>query len=255
MTTVSNSERPDGFYWVRLRDSEWNVGRLHADGSLQTVGDYTGEDGSESMPPEMVAMYEFGPRIDPPGARSGEGAAVAAACKSLLGVIGNRTAGELFDLGVSEDVLAVTWRRLDRVRALRRAEGIPWAGGDETEPAASAVDALRARQRDLVLLDSLTDEQRAELAAIDARLNEIAPPGRTAEERETWAIVGRLARKLDTPPPLPEGFELELARGEPGKFGYLNETIRGDINDQVTFSTADEVRAVALAMLAWADGR
>lgn len=53
-----------GFYWVRLPDDEWNVGRLHSDGTMQVIGDYTGEDGSESSSPEVVALYEFGPRIE-----------------------------------------------------------------------------------------------------------------------------------------------------------------------------------------------
>src|SRR5687767_3937755 len=51
---------------------------------------------------------------------------------------------------------------------------------------------------------------------------------------------------------VPDGFELQPALNEPGKFGYLNERIRGDVNDCVTFDTADEARVVGLALIAWA---
>ena len=57
------------------------------------------------------------------------------------------------------------------------------------------VERLLERQQELVLLDKPTDSQRAELAEIDAKLAELAP-GETARDRETWAIVRRLADRL-----------------------------------------------------------
>jgi energy-coupling factor transporter ATP-binding protein EcfA2 len=57
------------------------------------------------------------------------------------------------------------------------------------------VERLLERQQELVLLDSPTDSQRSELAAIDTKLSELAP-GETARERETWAIVRRLADRM-----------------------------------------------------------
>jgi hypothetical protein len=57
------------------------------------------------------------------------------------------------------------------------------------------VERLLERQQELVLLDAPTDAQRAELAAIDAKLAELVP-GETARERETWAMVRRLADRL-----------------------------------------------------------
>jgi hypothetical protein len=57
------------------------------------------------------------------------------------------------------------------------------------------VEGLLERQQELVLLDAPTDSQRAELAAVDARLGELVE-GETAKDRETWAIVRRLADRL-----------------------------------------------------------
>lgn len=57
------------------------------------------------------------------------------------------------------------------------------------------VEKLMERQQELVLLDAPTEAQRAELAAVDARLAELVP-GETAQERETWAVVRRLANRL-----------------------------------------------------------
>jgi energy-coupling factor transporter ATP-binding protein EcfA2 len=57
------------------------------------------------------------------------------------------------------------------------------------------VERLLERQQELVLLDAPTDSQRADLAAVDAKLAELTP-GETAQDRETWAIVRRLAERL-----------------------------------------------------------
>jgi len=57
------------------------------------------------------------------------------------------------------------------------------------------VERLIEKQQELVLLDAPTDAQRADLAAIDAKLAEVAP-GETAQDRETWAVVRRLAGRL-----------------------------------------------------------
>lgn len=57
------------------------------------------------------------------------------------------------------------------------------------------VEKLLERQQQLVLLDAPTEAQRAELAAIDAKLAELVP-GETAQDRETWAVVQRLANLL-----------------------------------------------------------
>lgn len=57
------------------------------------------------------------------------------------------------------------------------------------------VEKLLERQQELVLLDAPTESQQAELAAIDAKLAELVP-GETARERETWAVVRRLADRL-----------------------------------------------------------
>jgi hypothetical protein len=57
------------------------------------------------------------------------------------------------------------------------------------------VEALLERQQELVLLDAPTDSQRTELAAVDAKLAELTP-GETAQDRETWAIVHRLAKRV-----------------------------------------------------------
>jgi hypothetical protein len=57
------------------------------------------------------------------------------------------------------------------------------------------VEQLLERQQTLVLIDAPTESQRADLAAVDAELAEIAP-GETAQDRETWASVRRLADKL-----------------------------------------------------------
>jgi hypothetical protein len=61
------------------------------------------------------------------------------------------------------------------------------------------VERLLERQQELVLLDAPTDSQRADLAAVDAKLAELTP-GETAQDRETWAIVGRLAERLASDP-------------------------------------------------------
>lgn len=57
------------------------------------------------------------------------------------------------------------------------------------------VEKLLERQQQLVLLDAPTEAQRAELAAVDAKLAELVP-GETAQDRETWAVVQRLANRL-----------------------------------------------------------
>jgi hypothetical protein len=57
------------------------------------------------------------------------------------------------------------------------------------------VEELLKRQQELVLLDAPTEAQHAELAAIDAKLAELVP-GETAQDRETWAVVQRLANRL-----------------------------------------------------------
>jgi predicted ATPase len=57
------------------------------------------------------------------------------------------------------------------------------------------VERLLERQQELVLLDAPTEAQRAELAAVDAKLAELVP-GETAQDRETWAVVRRLAHRL-----------------------------------------------------------
>jgi len=57
------------------------------------------------------------------------------------------------------------------------------------------IERLLERQQELVLLDKPTDSQRTELAAVDATLAQLAP-GETAQDRETWAIVRRLAGRL-----------------------------------------------------------
>ena len=57
------------------------------------------------------------------------------------------------------------------------------------------VEKLLERQQELVLLDAPTESQRAELAAVDAKLAELVP-GETAQDRETWAVVRRLANRM-----------------------------------------------------------
>jgi hypothetical protein len=57
------------------------------------------------------------------------------------------------------------------------------------------VEKLLERQQELVLLDAPTEAQRAELADVDAKLAELVP-GETAQDRETWAVVRRLADRL-----------------------------------------------------------
>lgn len=57
------------------------------------------------------------------------------------------------------------------------------------------VEGLLERQQELVLLDTPTDAQRAELATVDAKLAGLAE-GETAKDRETWEIVRRLADRL-----------------------------------------------------------
>lgn len=57
------------------------------------------------------------------------------------------------------------------------------------------VEELLKRQQELVLLDAPTEAQRAELAAVDEKLAELVP-GETAQDRETWAVVRRLANRL-----------------------------------------------------------
>lgn len=57
------------------------------------------------------------------------------------------------------------------------------------------VEKLLERQQELVLLDAPTEAQRAELAAVDAKLAQLVP-GETAQDRETWAVVRRLANRL-----------------------------------------------------------
>ena len=59
------------------------------------------------------------------------------------------------------------------------------------------VERLLDRQQELVLLDAPTEAQKAELAVVDARLAELAP-GETAQDRETWAAVRRLANQLSS---------------------------------------------------------
>lgn len=59
------------------------------------------------------------------------------------------------------------------------------------------VERLLDRQQELVLLDAPTEAQKAELAAVDARLAELAP-GETAQDRETWTLVRRLANQLSS---------------------------------------------------------
>lgn len=59
------------------------------------------------------------------------------------------------------------------------------------------IERLLERQQELVLLDTPTDSQQAELATIDAKLAELTP-GETAQDRETWAIVRRLAGQLSS---------------------------------------------------------
>jgi hypothetical protein len=57
------------------------------------------------------------------------------------------------------------------------------------------VERLLERQQALVLLDAPTDAQRASLAEVDAKLADLTP-GETAQDRETWATVRRLAQRL-----------------------------------------------------------
>jgi hypothetical protein len=57
------------------------------------------------------------------------------------------------------------------------------------------VEKLLERQQELVLVDSPTESQRAELAEVDAKLAELVP-GETVQDRETWAVVRRLANRL-----------------------------------------------------------
>jgi hypothetical protein len=57
------------------------------------------------------------------------------------------------------------------------------------------VEKLLERQQELVLIDAPTDSQRAELAAVDAKLGKLVP-GETAQDRETWTVVRRLANRL-----------------------------------------------------------
>lgn len=59
------------------------------------------------------------------------------------------------------------------------------------------VERLLERQRELVLLDSPSDAEKAELLDVDAKLSGLAP-GETARDRETWEIVRGLAEKLAT---------------------------------------------------------
>ncbi|HEX3476009.1 MAG TPA: AAA family ATPase [Kofleriaceae bacterium] len=61
------------------------------------------------------------------------------------------------------------------------------------------VEKLLERQQELVLLDAPTEAQRAEFAAVDAKLAELVP-GETAQDRETWAVVRRLANRLASDP-------------------------------------------------------
>ena len=44
-------------------------------------------------------------------------------------------------------------------------------------------------------MDAPTDSQRAELAAVDAKLAELGE-GETVHDRETWTVVRRLADRL-----------------------------------------------------------
>lgn len=59
------------------------------------------------------------------------------------------------------------------------------------------VERLLDRQQELVLLDAPTEAQKAELAAVDAKLAELAP-GESAQDRETWTVVRRLANQLSS---------------------------------------------------------
>jgi hypothetical protein len=61
------------------------------------------------------------------------------------------------------------------------------------------VERLLERQQELVLLDAPTESQKAELEMIDAKLAALIP-GETAQDRETWAIVRRLANRLASDP-------------------------------------------------------
>jgi hypothetical protein len=61
------------------------------------------------------------------------------------------------------------------------------------------VEQLLERQQALVLLDTPTDAQRAELAAIDAKLSGLSE-GETAQERKTWETARRLAERLASEP-------------------------------------------------------
>ncbi|HEX4416876.1 MAG TPA: AAA family ATPase [Kofleriaceae bacterium] len=61
------------------------------------------------------------------------------------------------------------------------------------------VEQLLERQQALVLLDTPTDAQRAELAAIDARLAGLSE-GEAAQERKTWETARRLADRLASEP-------------------------------------------------------
>lgn len=57
------------------------------------------------------------------------------------------------------------------------------------------VENLLERQQELVLVDSPTEAQQAELAEVDEKLAGLVP-GETAQDRETWAVVRRLANRL-----------------------------------------------------------
>jgi hypothetical protein len=66
-------------------------------------------------------------------------------------------------------------------------------GLESARPA--VVERLIDRQQELVLLDDLTDAQRAELREIEAKLAKLAP-GETARDREAWALIHEMASKL-----------------------------------------------------------
>lgn len=57
------------------------------------------------------------------------------------------------------------------------------------------VERLMTRQQELVLLDTPSFEERAELRKLDEELAKLAP-GETARDREAWSVVHRLAEKL-----------------------------------------------------------
>jgi hypothetical protein len=100
--------------------------------------------------------------------------------------------------------IAVLRREGDQVRILNDPEEVRgWRvdqiltsdlfGLDSARPV--DVERLMTRQQELVLLDTPSFEEQAELRKLDEELAKLAP-GETARDREAWSVVHRLAERL-----------------------------------------------------------